>query len=343
VTVNHYILITIGLQHLLSTFLFLPHSFHYFSSSLFHQIFPELTSKVKILNIETSFETLLFSALVIIIGIVIARVVKTVLNRALREKIPKGSRVLMERIAFYFIVFLAGLAAMSNLGVDFTGALLAGGFFGIIIGFATQSVVSNLLSGVFLHLDRPLEIGEPVEIEDMNIAGVVTDITAFSTRLRKFDGTFIRVPNDKLFTSRIKNFNRYPARRIDFKIRISYQQDVGQAIDLIKSRLDANPLILVEPVPDVFVDSINEYSLDLSIFAWTAKDAAFEVKKKIIEDIKFYMDDAKIEIPFPQRVVHFVGDVDKFSQYFNSLIPDNTKKIEENEVVNKDSQIGEDE
>ena len=278
-------------------------------SSFLEQLsFPDLTSKIKILNIESEVGTLLISAIVIIVGVIVARIVKIILNKLLREKVPKGSRVLIERIAFYSIVFLAGLAALSNLGVDFTGALLAGGIVGIIIGFATQSIVSNLLSGIFLHLDRPLEIGEPVEIEDLAISGVVTDITAFSTRLRKFDGTFIRVPNDKLFTSRIRNFNRYPARRIETKIGVSYKEDVLNAIEIIKSHLDANPLILAEPPPDIFLDTISESSLDLSIFAWTAKPVFFQVKKQIIEDIKTSLDNARIEIPFPQRVIHIQRD-----------------------------------
>jgi len=247
---------------------------------------------------------------VIIVGVIAARIVKTVLNRLLREKVPRGSRLLIERIAFYSIVFLAGLAALSNLGVDFTGALLAGGIVGIIIGFATQSVVSNLLSGIFLHLDRPLEVGEPVEIEDMAISGVVTDITAFSTRLRKFDGTFVRVPNDKLFTSRIRNFNRYPARRIETKISVSYKEDVARAIQIIKSRLETNPLILAEPVPDIFLDSLSDSSVDLSIFAWTAKPVFFQLRKQLIEDLKISLDNAGIEIPFPQRVIHLQHDSD---------------------------------
>ena len=267
-------------------------------------VFPELNSKIKFLNIESNLETLLVSAIMVIVGVIVARIAKTILNRLLREKMPKGSRVLIERIVFYLIVVLAGLAALSSMGVDFTGALLAGGIVGIIIGFATQSIVSNLLSGIFLHLDRPLEIGEPVEIEDMTISGVVTDITAFSTRLRKFDGTFVRVPNDKLFTSRIRNFNRYPARRIEIKIGISYKDDVAKAIEVIKSRLDANPLILAEPASDIFLDTLGESSVDLSIFAWTAKPVFFQVKKQIIEDIKVSLDKAGIEIPFPQRVIH---------------------------------------
>lgn len=278
------------------------------SSFLEQAMFPEFNSNIKILGIQANLGTLMVSAIVIIAGIIIARIAKTIFNRLLREKVPKGSRLLIERIAFYSIVFLAGLIALSNLGVDFTGALLAGGIVGIIIGFATQSIVSNLLSGIFLHLDRPLEIGEPVEIEDMAISGVVTDITAFSTRLRKFDGTFIRVPNDKLFTSRIRNFNRYPARRIETKVRISYKDDITKAIEVIQSRLDANPLILAEPVPDIFLDTLSDSSVDLTIFAWTAKEVFFQVRKQIIEEIKVSLDKAAIEIPFPQQVIHLQTD-----------------------------------
>jgi small-conductance mechanosensitive channel len=88
-------------------------------------------------------------------------------------------------------------------GLDLSGLFLAGGIAGIVIGFATQSLFSNLISGIFLHLDKPMNVGDPVMItgELPDVAGIVVEVTALSSRFRMFDGTYVRMPNSDVFLS----------------------------------------------------------------------------------------------------------------------------------------------
>ena len=122
------------------------------------------------------------------------------------------------------------LAVTSSQGLDLSGLMVAGGIFGIVIGFATQSVVSNLVSGIFLMFDRPAKAGDVIEIQANNIVGTLLDIAIFSTRLRLFDGTIMRIPNDKIFTSNIRNYSRTAVRRADLAVGIAYNEDIDRAV-----------------------------------------------------------------------------------------------------------------
>ena len=199
-----------------------------------NSIFP---SKFELLGAEIIPLEILISIVIFAIGVIIARVLRVTVLRYIGLHLPEETRQILNRVVYWSIIVLAGLAALSNQGVDFTGLLIAGGFFGIIIGFATQSLVANLISGIFMQLDRPMKIGDPIEVAGMDVAGIVTEITAFSTRLRRFDGTYVRIPNEKVFTSQIRNFSKNIARRLEFQVSIGYKEDMARAIEVIQKSL----------------------------------------------------------------------------------------------------------
>jgi len=262
-----------------------------------------ISSKVDLFGTQIEILTLLISIAIFAAGVLIARIVRITVLKYIGLHLPEETRQVVNRVVYYGIIGLAALAALSNQGVDFTGLLLAGGIFGIIIGFATQSLIGNLISGIFMQIDRPMKIGDPIEIPDMNVAGVVTEITAFSTRLRRFDGTYVRIPNEKVFTSQIRNFSKNIARRVEFQVGIAYKEDTVSAIEVIKKSLYDTPMVLVEPEPNIFVDSLGESSVNINVWAWVPWQHWFPMRMQLIEQIKRELDNAEIEIPFPQRVV----------------------------------------
>lgn len=206
---------------------------------------------------------------------------------------------------FWVIIGIAAFSAIGNAGVDFTGVIVAAGVFGVVLGFALQSVVVNLISGLFLQFDRPAKIGDPVELVDQDVAGIILDVTTFSTRIRTFDDVFIRVPNEKVFTSRIKNFSTHIARRVELTVGIAYKEDAEKAKNLIMQMLENNPRVLTDPAPNVMVWELAENSVNLWIWPWVPASEWFSLRQQIIEDIKSLLDKNGIEIPFPQRTVWF--------------------------------------
>lgn len=267
-----------------------------------NSIFP---SKFELLGAEIIPLEILISIAIFAIGVIIARVLRVTVLRYIGLHLPEETRQILNRVVYWSIIVLAGLAALSNQGVDFTGLLIAGGFFGIIIGFATQSLVANLISGIFMQLDRPMKIGDPIEVAGMDVAGIVTEITAFSTRLRRFDGTYVRIPNEKVFTSQIRNFSKNIARRLEFQVSIGYKEDMARAIEVIQKSLYKTPMVLVEPEPNVFVDTLAESGVNINVFAWVPWQHWFLMRQQLVEQVKKELDAVEVELPYPQRVIWF--------------------------------------
>lgn len=204
------------------------------------------------------------------------------------------------------IIALALLSALGVSGVDLSGIFLAGGIAGIVIGFAMQSLFSNLISGIFLQIDKPMKIGDPVLITGKlpDVAGVVVEITTLSSRLRMFDGTYVRLPNSDVFLSQIRNYSNAAARRVGISVGIAYKEDAAKVIRIIRKSLKETPLVLVEPDPDVYVDSLGDSAVNINVWCWVPFTVWFDMRKQIIQQIKKELDASKIENPFPQRVVY---------------------------------------
>jgi len=218
--------------------------------------------------------------IVIFVSIIIAQIVKINIRRTFKEKVPKTTLNLMEKISYYGILIIGFLAALGNLGFQLSGLLVAGGIVGIVIGFASQTVVSNLISGLFLLVEKPIKIGDGVSIGD--VSGVVKDIRVLSTTIRTWDGIYVRIPNEKVFTSNIQNFVAHAARRFEYKIGIRYKDDAEKAIEIIKNLLEEHPLILKEPAPQIFVAELGDSSVNLAVRIWAPSQHWFSVRTEML-------------------------------------------------------------
>ncbi len=213
------------------------------------------------------------------------------------------------KLFYYTFITLAFFLALSFAGImGELGALLAAaGITGIVLGFSSRTVVSNFVSGIFMYFDKPLQIGDAVQVGD--VQGIVEDIRILSTRIRTWDGTLVRIPNETLFNSNIVNLKRYPVRRVDVQVGIAYAEDAQRAIEVIKKTLDEMPLVLAEPEPRVYVEDLGDSAVILRVWAWAPSEKWFDVRTEIVRRIKEALDREGIEIPFPQRVNWFANEL----------------------------------
>lgn len=264
-------------------------------------------STINILGNNISIGSIIIGIVIMIVGVIAARIISTVFNRYFAGNLPDHTAKNLHKLIYYGIIIITLLVVTTSQGVDLSGLIVAGGIFGIVIGFATQSVVSNAISGIFLMFDKPAKTGDLIEIKQSGILGILMDTTVFSTRIRQFDGSIMRVPNEKVFTSEIRNISSSEVRRIDFVVSIAYKEDVDQAIGVIKSTMESNQYILCEPAPGIWTEQLADSGVNLRILTWIPRDEWGRVGPVILKDIKKALDDAGIEIPFPQRTIHFSG------------------------------------
>jgi small-conductance mechanosensitive channel len=184
--------------------------------------------------------------------------------------------------------------------------------------------VGNLISGVFLMIEKPIKIGDQVEIS--GTSGFVTDIRIISTLIRAYDGLLVRIPNQQVFTSNITNTVSYPVRRFEFSLGISYSDDADNAIRIIKDLIDKEPFALLNPSPSVFVNELGDSSVKLTVKIWAPMSEWFALKTSLLWTIKKTLEENGIEIPFPQQVVYLHNVPEK------NQIPEELKQNQEKEI-----------
>ena len=244
---------------------------------------------------------ILWFAGIIVVGVIIAKVVALNVRRALTERLPKSERELLAKVVYYIIILWAIAVALPYLNFDLSGLLVAGGIVGLVIGFASQSVVSNLVSGLFLMFEHPIKIGDNINVA--GITGSVEDIRVLSTIVKTYDGIYTRIPNEKVFTSNITNYVNNAARRFEYKIRIPYRDDADEAIRLAKEVIAAHPLALKNPAPMVYVDSLGDNGINLVARIWAPTRNWWEVRTVLLWKIVKRLEENGIIVPYPQRTL----------------------------------------
>jgi len=238
------------------------------------------------------------------IGVIIAKIVRSIFNKRFAPSLTEHSAKNTSKFLYYGIIIVTFLGVITSQGIDLSGLIVAGGIFGVVIGFATQSVVSNLISGFFLMIEKPAKIGDLVEIQGMGITGTVMDMTTFSTKIRIADGTVVRIPNDKVFTSNIRSVSGSSIRRMEKIVGIGYTEKINIAKTSIINKIEEKiPYVLIDPQPKVIVEELADSSVNLKVILWHSKEHWAKIDPIILEVIKESLDDAGIEIPFPHRVI----------------------------------------
>jgi small-conductance mechanosensitive channel len=248
--------------------------------------------------------SLLLGGIIMAAGIVVAKIAKLLFFKYYAPTLPQDTAKNFGKIIYFGIIAISFFIFSSSQGFDFSGLLVAGGIFAVVIGFATQSVVSNLISGIFLMIEKPAKHGDTIQIPDMGISGSLLDIGTFSSRIRKFDGTVIRIPNEKFFTSNIRSLTASTVRRAEAMVGIAYKDDIENAISVIKNEIKLSmPFVLRIPEPEFRVEELGDSSVNIQVLVWHPRDDWSQAQPILLTVIKRALDKSGIEIPFPQRVV----------------------------------------
>ena len=253
---------------------------------------------------ELTVLSLLIGGIIMAGGVIIAKIAKLLFHKYYAPSLPKDTAQNISKLIYFGILVISFLGFTSSQGIDLSGIMVAGGIFAVVIGFATQSVVSNLISGVFLIVEKPAKHGDTIQLPDMGISGTLLDIGTFSSKIRKFDGTVIRIPNEKFFTSNIRSLTVSTVRRAEAMVGISYKNDIENAISVITNEiLTTMPFALCIPEPEFRVEELGDSSVNILVLVWHPRDDWSKVQPLLLTTIKRALDNAGIEIPFPQRVI----------------------------------------
>lgn len=238
----------------------------------------------------------------LVLGSILGSLAARSVARVMSTRSSRHHTVMFRRLVFYVIFILFGVAALREAGFSLDVVLGAAGILTVAIGFASQTSASNMISGLFLLVEKPFEIGDVIEVDVTR--GEVVGIDMLSVKLRTRDNLYVRIPNETLIKTPVVNRSRFPIRRIDLQVGIAYAEDVQKVETLLLALAEKDPDCLEEPKAFVLVTAFGPSSVDLQFSFWVPKDKVLEGKSGMLVAIKKTLDGEGIEIPFPHTSIY---------------------------------------
>ena len=248
---------------------------------------------------------LLIAALVFGLGLFATRLFQAVVRRVVmpRTRLDVGARSSIVSGLGYLGFFISALAAISIGGIDLTNLAFLGAALGVGIGFGLQNIVNNFVSGIILLIERPIKVGDWIEVADTH--GTVRKINVRSTEIKTFDRASYIVPNSELISGAVTNYTHEDVMgRVICPVGVAYGTDVRKVERILLEIARAHPMTLRRPPPQVIFQSFGGSSLDFELRAFlrdvnwvvaTRSDINFEIERRFAEE--------GIEVPFGQTDV----------------------------------------
>jgi len=236
--------------------------------------------------------------------------IRVVLNEDVypRTRLTRGLSYAISSLLNYVIIALGFVLALGILGLDLTRLTVLAGAFGVGIGFGLQSVVNNFVCGLILLFERPLHVGDIVEIGDLS--GEVSRIGIRASTLRTWQGAEIIVPNAQLVTERVTNWTHSDrTRRIDLPVGVDYRSAPDAVVQVLEEVARAHPEIMKSPAPVAVFKAFGDSSINFELRAWTNRFERWPiVQTELAVAVYAALQAAGMSIPFPQREVRVLHD-----------------------------------
>lgn len=258
-------------------------------------------------NTGFSLGTILYIMIAFGLLFFISKKIKQLIVKGIMERtsLSQGTVVSIGAIFRFILILIGAIIILQSAGIDIsTVGIIAGGL-GIGIGFGLQNITDNFISGVVILFEKPIKVGDRVEIGD--VQGNVTNIAVRATTIQTNDNISIIVPNSQFISSQVINWS-HNDRNIRFRIPVgvSYKEDPEKIKRILLEVADDSPNILKNPVPIVLFTAYGDSSLnfELAVWTYTHTDKPRILKSELYFEIFKRFKEQKVEIPFPQRDLH---------------------------------------
>lgn len=242
-------------------------------------------------------ESLIRVAIWLVVGLPLVVLLSRWARRVASQRLTPQRGLVAGKILFYAGAGLLLVSVLRELGFQLTTLMGTAGIIGIAVGFASQTSVSNIISGWFLIAEEPFALGDLVTIGETT--GIVMSIDMLSVKLRTQDNRFVRIPNETLIKETLTNQTRFPIRRLELPVGVAYREDLARVRAVLLEVAHNTPVVLDEPAPQVMLTGFGNSSVDLLLWVWVTRADWVNARSQLIEQVKSGLDRAGIEIPFP--------------------------------------------
>ena len=223
------------------------------------------------------------------------RIIKHIIKKQAAPRVEKHTYMLINKFVSYVFYVIIVMYILSLFGINLKAIWGAAGVAGLAIGFAAQTSVSNLISGIFVLSEKAMKVGDFIQVGD--VFGTVDSVGLLSVRVHTLDNQMVRIPNSSVINSNLVNFNHYDIRRFVFDMPISYDSNMEKALEVANSIPGKCPVVLQNPAPCVYFDGFGD-AINIKIAVWFNCSDLINAKNQMYAAIVKTCREQGIEIPY---------------------------------------------
>lgn len=283
------------------------------------QVFAALTqlldASLRFRSLNISIGDVLSFLFVIVAAYYLARLVRIILQEDVLTRMPlkRGVPQAIATAAQYLMLLLGFVLALTAAGFELNKLTLLTGAFGVGIGFGLQNIVNNFVSGLILLFERPVQVGDAVQIG--GVSGDVTRIGIRSSTISTYQGADVIIPNAKLISDDVTNWTlTNQVRRVEIQVGVAYGTDPETVSKLLSKIAKSNSDVLRAPEPFTLFTGFGDSSLNFELRFWTAFQAHTQIKSRVSMAIAVALSEAGIDVPFPQRDLRVKLDTESLKE-----------------------------
>lgn len=227
---------------------------------------------------------------------------------AARTLQPKTVHLITKAVSYCFYVLIV-MYVLGLFGIKLSAIWGAAGIAGVAVGFAAQTSMSNLISGIFVVTDKAMKVGDFIEVG--GISGTVDTIGIISMKLHTLDNQLIRIPNSTINSTTLINYSAFPYRRYVFETWVDYDCDYDEALKVAKSVPSRCPTVIKDDpayAPNAFWTTQGDSGLNLNIVVWSKREDFLQTKSDVCVETMKAFNEAGINIPYNRMDVTLLSD-----------------------------------
>ncbi len=268
-----------------------------------------LKEQLSLGNISLSLGSILAFFITLYISFILTRLIRFILDDEvfMHFKMPRGIPGAISMIVRLALISLGFIFAFAAANIDVSNITIIFGALGVGIGFGLQNIFNNLVSGLILAFERPIQVGDTIELDTLKVMGEVKEIGIRASTIRTFDGAEVIVPNGNLISNEMVNWTLSDhTRRQEMMVGVAYGSDLAVVLRVLENTILEEPIVLNNPSPRVLFHGFGDSSIDFRLLYWTNFDNGLTSKSALGFAINKAFELEGINIPFPQRDVHII-------------------------------------
>lgn len=269
----------------------------------------EFTEFVKSFVTWPNMLKIITSVLAIVLFYIVYRVIKHLVEKAATKALEPHTVKLVTKAVSYVFYVLMVMYVLSCFGIKLSAIWGAAGIAGVAIGFAAQTSVSNLISGLFVVTDKAMKIGDFIEVG--GISGTVDEVGIISVKIHTLDNQMIRIPNSTIINSNLKNYSAFPFRRYVFELSVDYGSDIDKTLEVLKSVPARCPTVLTDDpdhAPNAVYTTLGDSGINMNLIVWCKSPDFLQTKHDVCVNVLKAFNENGVNIPFNRMDVTLLNE-----------------------------------